>query len=164
MRIFFLPISRHMVNLERLPDRPLPAGTTPQDVLQTVRAAMGSHDRAKIDEARAEMAALGNAMKPEISHDAAPPPAEQRDPRPLADALLGTWSSGMITVAFTNDGTFTMTMLGGHQRSGHWSVNREGKLVADLGGRDQAADAWIAEDQLTVSAEGTALTLKRASN
>ena len=55
-------------------------------------------------------------------------------------------------------------MLGSTQRSGHWSVNSDGKLVADIAGRDQATDAWVANDQLTVSLGGEAITLSRTSS
>ena len=37
-------------------------------------------------------------------------------------------------------------------------------VIADLGGHQQATDAWIVDDRLTVSLGGSAVTLKRASS
>jgi hypothetical protein len=163
VRIYFLPISRHVVNLEHLPDRSLPEGTTPRTMLQDLKQAMHSHDRAQIDEVRAEMAGTEHALNAAISHDVAPPPEESRDQRPLAEALSGTWSNGPVTVTFGEDGAFSITMLGANERDGRWSVDGDGKLVADFDGRQQATDAWIVGDQLTVSLSGEAITLKRVA-
>jgi hypothetical protein len=163
VRIYFLPLSRHVVNLEQLPDRALPEGSTPQTIFQDFKQAIRSHDRTQLDEFRAELAGTAHAMQAGISHDAAPPPEERRDQRPLAEAIQGTWSNGPITVIFTGSGTFSITMLGANQRSGRWSVDGNGKLVADFAGREQTTDAWIVDDQLTVSLGGSAITLKRAS-
>lgn len=163
VRIYFLPSSRHVVNLERLPDRSLPEGTTPQGVMQQFAQAMRSHDRAWIDEVRAEMTGTQNAMMAGISHDASPPPEESRDQRPLGEAIQGTWSDGPIKAVFSADGTLSITMMGANERSGHWSVDGDGKLVTDLVGQDRATDAWIVGDRLTVSLGGQAITLKRES-
>lgn len=163
VRIYFLSISRHVVNLEQLPDRSLPEGTTPQAMMQTFKQALSSHDEAKVDAVRAEMAGTEHAMMAGVSHDAVPPPAESRDQRPLQETIQGTWSNGPITVVFSSDGTFAITMLGANERAGNWSVDGDGKLVADFDGRQQATDAWIAGDQLTVSLGGDAITLKRVT-
>jgi hypothetical protein len=77
------------------------------------------------------------------------------------EAILGTWSSGFMTVAFSPDGTVTATMLGGKQRRGRWSVDGSGRLRADVTGAAEAADAWVAGDQLTISVEGKGLTFRR---
>jgi hypothetical protein len=163
VRLYFLSISRHVVNLEQLPARSLPEGTTPQAVFQEYRQAMRSHDRAKLDEVRAEMAGTVNALQGGLSHDVAPPPDDRRDQRPLQDAIVGTWNNGPVTVVFGPEGTFSITLLRANQRSGRWSVDGNGQLVANLGGRGQATDAWIVGDQLTVSLGGSAFTLNRAS-
>ena len=123
-----------MVNLEHLPDHSLPEGTTPKTLIHEFKQALSSHDRAKIDEVRAEMAGTGNALKAGISHDAMPPPPDRRDQRPLAGAILGTRSDGPLTVTFSRAGAFRLTMLGANERTGRWSVDGDGKLVADLGG------------------------------
>jgi hypothetical protein len=163
VRIYFLSRSQHVVNLEHLPDRPLPAGSTPRTVFHDFKQAIFSDDRAQLDEVRAEIAGTANALKAGISDDPVPPPTANRDQRPLAEAIQGTWSNGPVTVAFSGSGTFTITVLGANARSGHWSVNGNGKLVADLGGQSQATDAWIVGDQLTVSLGDKAFTLQRGS-
>jgi hypothetical protein len=163
VRIYFLPISRHVVNLEHLPDRSLPEGTTVKTLAQELKQAVHSHDRAQIDELRAEMAGTGHAVNATISHDAVPPPEANQDQRPLADAIQGTWSNGPVTAVFSEDGSFSVTILGANEQDGHWSVDGNGKLVADFRGREQATDAWIAGGQLTVSLGGDAITLKRQS-
>jgi hypothetical protein len=93
-----------------------------------------------------------------------PPPRESRDQRPLAEAIQGTWSNGPVTVVFSGSGTFTVTILGANAQSGHWSVDGDGKLVADLGGHRGETDAWIVGDQLTVSLGDRAFTLNRTSS
>jgi hypothetical protein len=162
VRIYFLSISRHVVNLEQLPDRSLPDGSTPQTLFHEFKQVLLSRDRAKFDELRAEMAGTENAFRSGISHGAVPPSVDRRDRRPLAAAIRGTWSDGPVTVRFSEDGTFRLTILGANERSGHWSVDGDGRLVADFGGHDQATDAWIVGDQLTVSLGEDAITLQRA--
>jgi hypothetical protein len=163
VRIYFLSISRHVVNLEHLPDRGLPEGTTPQALMQEFGQALRSRDRAQLDEVRAEMAGTAHAMEAAISHDAVPPPESSRDQRPLGEAIQGTWSNGPIKAVFSEDGTFRITILGANEQSGRWSVDGNGKLVANFAGRARATDAWITGDQLTVSLGGSVVTLTRAS-
>jgi hypothetical protein len=58
-----------------------------------------------------------------ISHTpATPPAAADRDPRPLAQAILGKWQMGPMSMTFMPDGTMVATFMGGQQRQGHWSV------------------------------------------
>lgn len=165
VRVYYLPRRKLLVNMERLPDQPLPAGATgsPQAIVQGLAAAIHSHNETATAEARARMAAMADAMKSQLSDGAAPPPEGQRDPRPLAQAIVGTWSGGPISVTFAPDGTVRSTMPGGGQRSGHWSVDSSGKLETDVLGHDQAADAWITGDQLTISAQGMGFSFKRVS-
>src|SRR5947209_4540990 len=112
VRIYFLSISGHVVNLENLPDRSLADGTTPQAMAQEYKQALHSHDRAQIDEVRAEMAGTAHAFQAAFSENVAPPPEESRDQRPLAEAIQGRWSNGPITADFSQNGTFSITILG----------------------------------------------------
>jgi hypothetical protein len=93
-----------------------------------------------------------------------PPPApDQRDQRPLAQAIVGTWAAGPFRVTFEPDGT-VHALLGGREQRGHWSVDGSGRLHADaLGHRDEAGDAWVAGDALTISADGQGITLHRVT-
>jgi hypothetical protein len=166
VRIFYLPRSHRLVNLERLADRPLPADalTDPRRALRDLgQAIMGNlgGDVTKEAEARAELAAMGNAMTAQFAAAAVPPPVEARDPRPLAEAILGTWSGGMITVAFAADGSVVAKMPGGATHTGHWSVDPSGRLVSDLAGSADPAEAWVVGDHLTLAMAGRGVTLQR---
>jgi hypothetical protein len=131
---------------------------------QQFKQAMRPGNEAKRDELRAEMAGTANAMKVGFSREGVvPPPAGSRDERPLAEAIQGAWSNGAVTVTFSENGTFSVRMPLGNEQSGRWSVDGNGKLVADFGGRHQATDAWIEGNQLTVSLGGSAMTLPRVS-
>lgn len=161
--LYVLPRSHVILNLERMPDRPLPAGaTTAAAVIGAAITAVRSQDPVQAAEARAELAAIKNAMQPERSSVLTPPPADQRDPRPLAEAIVGSWQTGPISMAFLPDGTMVATLPGGRQESGRWSVGSDGRLHANVTGRDQATDAWVAGDILTISEGGRALAYRRA--
>jgi hypothetical protein len=163
VRVYFLPRSRRVVNLERLADPPLPPGITSRDVLATIGSALLSGNRRGINELRAQMAPVADAARAVRHEPVAPPPLEARDPRPLDQAIVGTWRSALMSVVFERDGAVTATMFGGMQRNGRWSVDRAGRLVSDVTGQNEAADAWVAADQLTILADGSALTFTRES-
>jgi hypothetical protein len=129
------------------------------DVLASVR----SHDPVRVAEARAELEAVKNAMQVERSSLATPPPAGERDPRPLAEAILGTWQTGPISMAFLPDGTTVVTVPGGRQHGGTWSIGSDGRLHIDASGRDQVTDAWVVGDVLTISQDGQGMAYRRAS-
>jgi hypothetical protein len=160
VRVYFLPRSRKVVNLERLPNAPLPDEVTPQGILKSLGAAIHSHNRREENEARAEIASLGDVVKASFAQSPAAPPPGARDPRPLDEAILGTWTNGLMKVTFSADGRVTTNMFGA-ARSGHWSVDPAGRLRADITGRLETADAWVAGNQLTVAAEGAGLTFTR---
>ena len=88
VRLYFLPTSRIVVNLERLPDPPVEIGAAARDIVQALGAAARFHDRRMLNEARASMAGLGNAMKAGFAQPLTPP-ADTQDPRPLGKAILG---------------------------------------------------------------------------
>ena len=162
--LYVLPRSRAIVNLERMPDRPLPAGvtTSPAAVMGVAMAALNPFDSVKSAEARAEIAAIGNAMHAQMAGAATPPPASQRDPRPLAEAILGTWQTGPISMTFMPDGTL-VAGLPGHQRQGRWSIGSDGRLHSDSTGPDRGSDAWVAGDVLTISENGEGMSYRRTA-
>ncbi len=159
VRLYFLPDSRVVVNLERLPDSSMGPGATPQDILQSLVSAVGFRDRRMLNEARAAMAGMGDALKSSFAQPVAPPPGA-RDPRPLSETILGTWSNGFVTARFLADGRVTSSVLG-REKAGRWSIDADGRLCADVTGQEQAVEAWVAGDRLTISAEGKGLTLTR---
>jgi hypothetical protein len=161
MRLFVLPDSHEIVNFERLPDAPLPEGAldSPAEAISAVAAGMRSHDQT----ARLQAMATMEAMKDATLAPAAPPPADQRDPRPLAEAIVGTWHLGPMAWTFAPDGTATGAMPNGRMEQGRWSVDGDGKLrMSGLGGEEDA-EAWVAGDILTVSLRGRAMNLQRAA-
>lgn len=164
VRLYYLPKSRRVVNLERLADRPLPAGalTSPLDALKALAPALRARDSAVRAEAGATLAAMEDAMRLEQARLATPPPASERDPRPLAEAIVGRWHGGPVSLEFAADGTVVATLLGGRERRGRWSVDAAGRLHANAMGHEQAGDAWVVGDALTMTADGEVITLRRA--
>ncbi|HEX8969693.1 MAG TPA: hypothetical protein VF937_17550, partial [Chloroflexota bacterium] len=155
--------SRKVVNLEVLPGPEVPQVTPAltHDLSETLRAAVRSHNETQVAEARALGKAVGDRFKQELQEAAVPPPARNRDPRPLAVAIVGSWSNPFMTVAFAGDGTATLTMPGGHSRPGRWSIGDDGKLHTDALGQKASAEAWISGDQLTIAMDGRGLTFTR---
>ncbi len=168
VKIYYLPHSHELVNMERFADTGLPADAmkSPQVVQELVKEAAHSHDPIQAAEARAHLATMGDALKAVMS-DAGPPPSSQRDPRPLAEAIVGDWSNAFMNVSFAADGTLSATMPGApgaRPRSGHWSVDSSGHLVSDvMGGGSMPTDAWVSGDQLTVSIDKNGLTFQRVT-
>ena len=170
VRLYYLPRSRKIVNLERLPDERF-QHATPQDLvhdikspelLRTFGAALHSHTRRETNEARATLTAMGEAMQAAFGPQAAPPspPPGARDPRALGQAIIGAWTNGLMTISFSADGRVTADTMG-HTQQGRWSIDPGGRLLADVMGQQQAAEAWISGDQLTITADGQGFTLTR---
>jgi len=160
VRAYFLPRSRQVVNVEILPNRSIAAGTTVRDALQTLVPGLLSRG-ADGNEARAEAAAIADAFqRSAFDPSPQPPPAGARYPRPLAEAILGTWTNPMFRVTFSEGGTVVIRMFSG-DRQGHWSVDATGRLRADIMGGGQTADAWIVGDRLTIAADGQGLVFTR---
>lgn len=162
--LYVLPRSHVILNLERMPDRPLPAGVTasPVEVMRVAATAVLSGDSLRAAEARAELSAIGNAVHVERVNAATPPPPDQRDPRPLADAILGTWQTGPMAMTFVADGTMVVALPGGRQERGRWSIGSDGRLHANTAGRDSSTDAWVAGDVLTIAENGQGMAYRRA--
>lgn len=167
VRLFYLPRSRRVVNFEQLPDRPLApdamaALASPGGAARMALSAFTKGSTTERAEAMANMAALGHALEAEMGPaDATPPPAEERDSRPLAEAILGTWRMGPATVAFMPDGTATIDMAG-IERRGPWSVGPDGRLHSPALGPGAAADAWVSGDTLTVRVDNRSMAFHRA--
>ncbi len=168
VRLYVTPRSHKVVNFEQLPDRVAPDATaiTPAAVLGQLGKAIFSRDQETRNETRAEMEAMGRSLKAQMGvtdAPATPPPASERDPRPLAQAILGKWQMGPMSMTFMPDGTMVATFMGGQQRQGRWSVGTDGKLHAEGAGSGGPADAWIAGDTLTISQDGGSAAFHRAN-
>jgi hypothetical protein len=160
VRVYFLPLSGKVVNFERLPNPTGIATSDTRDVLKSLGTAIFSTDMRKSNEARARIEALGDTLKTMMPHETAPPPLATREPRQLAAALIGSWSSSLMHLVFATDGTVTVNMLG-RQRTGHWSIDGDGRLRSDITGQPQIAEAWVSDDQLTVTLDGKGLIFTR---
>jgi hypothetical protein len=160
VRVYFLPRSRRVVNLERLPDRPLPEGAfeNPSEVVGQVARELGSHDRERQAEAMATMA----AMKDAVAGPGSPPPAGQADTRPLAEAIVGAWHGPLMNVTFAADGTATAAMATGMHLAGRWSVAGDGKLHLTGMGEDMVTEASVAGDALSLVMDGERMAFRRA--
>jgi hypothetical protein len=148
-----------IINLERLPNA-TPAPEMTRDGIVHALGATLSGNRREANEARAGIASAADALKAAIEGSSQPPSAAARDPRPLAEAILGTWKNPLVRVTFSANGLATVRMFGG-DKNGRWSVDPDGKLRAGLMGQEQSVEAWIAGDQLTIVAEGRAVTFTR---
>jgi hypothetical protein len=164
VRVYFLPRSKTVVNLEHLATPPLPAGTagSPAGIAQAALASFGSHDLNQRAEAMAQMAELKASMEQGLVPAATPPDPAARDPRPLAEAIVGTWRAGPIGLTFGSDGSLTTAMPAGHDLAGRWSVDRGGQLHAQIAGRDLTGEAWVAGDTLTIKEGSEGRQFQRA--
>ena len=161
MRLYYLPRSHRLVNFEHLPDHAVDPALlgSPLDALKSVGAGLFKGDEVARAEAMAQMAAMGNAMKPEEA--AGVPAPSLRDAQPLQQSLVGEWTSGMFDVVFGEDGTVRLKTPMGMDRSGTWSVDASGHLVSDITGSQEATDASVVNGMLTISIGGRAVLFRR---
>jgi len=166
VKVYFLPRSKTLVNLEQLPDRPLPAGTIDNagTFARAALAGLTSHDENAQAEARAEMAELRKGFQEGVVPATVEPSAEQANEPPLAEAIVGAWRAGPISVTFAADGTMSTVLPGGRDQPGHWSVDASGELHAQIAGRDMAGEAWVSGTTLTIKADGEARQFQRVSS
>jgi hypothetical protein len=163
VRVYYLPRSRTLVNLEQLPDRPLPTGTMDSagTLAKGTLAGLTSHDENAQAEALAEMAVLRKSFQEGVVPGTVEAPADQHDQPPLAGAIVGTWRAGPISMTFAADGTMTTDLPGGRGQPGHWSIDASGELHAQFAGRDMAGEAWVSGTTLTIKADGEAREFQR---
>ena len=81
-------------------------------------------------------------------------------PRPLAAAIIGSWRNHFAKATFTSNGRVTASVMGRHS-TGQWSVDTEGHLHAEIGGRTEIAQAIVSGDELRITLTGRVVTLAR---
>jgi hypothetical protein len=81
-------------------------------------------------------------------------------PRPLAEAIIGSWRNHFAKATFTSNGCVTASVMGRHS-AGQWSVDTEGRLHAAIGGRTEIAQASVNDDELRITLTGRVVTLAR---
>jgi hypothetical protein len=164
VRVYFLPRSRRVVNLEQLADPPIPTGSgAAQQILLGYAQALMSFDRTAIAESAAEVVALKHAVEGPALAAAADGRVRAQPSRLRADDLYGTWTNPVVTVTFMKNGIATMTMaIGGTRREGRWSVDANGKLVTDATGSLEPIDASLNDNKLTIVIDGQRVAFTRA--
>ena len=118
-----------------------------RDLKTSLGALKHAHSRQEANEIRAQVAGAVDRMSVGFTDSRLHATEEPRDPGPLGELLVGSWSNEMMTVTFRNDGTVTVRMAG-HEREGNWSVDFDGRLSSNITGRQEAADASVSGDQL----------------
>jgi hypothetical protein len=159
VRAYYLPLSKRIVNLERLPNASAPPELTRDGIVRAIGATL-SGSRREANEARAGIASVGDALKAAFDRSQQPPSSAARDPRPLAQAILGTSANPLVRVTFSEDGLATVRMFGG-DKNGRWSVDADGRLHASVMGHEQSVEAWVAGETLSIVADGRTITLTR---
>ena len=160
VRAYYLPLSKMIVNLERLPNASGPPELTRDGIVRAIGATL-SGNRREANEARAGIASASEALKAAFDGSRQAPSSAPRDPRPLAEAILGTWANPLVSVTFSADGLATVRMFGG-DKNGRWSIDPDGRLRAAIMGHEQSIEAWVAGDTLSIAVEGRTITLTRS--
>jgi hypothetical protein len=164
VRLYYLPRSRRVANLEILPGRRSTEDMLghPAQTLESLAAAVFSGDATRRAEAFADVASAARAWQTEQHETIATAEAASADRRPLAEAIVGRWEvAGLAHVDFRDDGTVIVRRPIGGDARGRWSVGVDGRLHADVMGEDQATDARVAGDVLTLTIDGTTLAFHR---
>jgi hypothetical protein len=163
VRAYYLPRTRRLVNLERLPNPPLPSGPgEARDMLGRLARAFVARDPVARAEARAQAAGLIDAARESIVE---PSDAPRRGVAGglVRETLVGKWTHPLVSVTFVEDGTATVTTMMGATQAGHWSVDGHGRLLTDVTGTMEPTDAAIDDSRLTIQLEGRRLTFTRAA-
>ena len=163
VRAYYLPRTRRLVSLERLPNPPLPSGPDEaRDMFGRIARALVSRDPVAFAEAKASAAGLVDAVRESIV-DASEAPSGRVAGGLGRGALVGRWTHPLLNVVLAEDGTATITTIAGASRAGHWSVDAQGRLLTDVTGTMEPTDAVLDGDHLTIQLEGRRLTFTRAS-
>jgi hypothetical protein len=163
VRVYYLPRSGRVVNLERLPNRPLPTGPgAAREILENVVGAMRRHDRGALAEAGATVAAVADAIRGPLMHSGDGGSDCTRS-HLTDDAMCGTWTNPLITITFARDGTASVSAVGRTRHVARWSIDARGRLLTDATGTMQPADAEIAGDQLRIALDGQQMAFTRVA-
>ena len=162
VRAYYLPRTRKLVNLERLPSPPLPSGPDEaRDMFGRIAAALVSRDPVASAEARASAAGLIDAGHSII--EPSDSPSGLATGGLVRRSLVGKWTHPLLTITLAEDGMATVTTIAGATQAGHWVVDSQGRLLTDATGTMEPMDAALDDDRLTIQLEGRRLTLTRAA-
>jgi hypothetical protein len=164
VRAYYLPRTRKLVNLERLPNPPLPTGPDEaRGMFGRMARAFATGNPAAFADARANAAGLLDAAQDVIrepSHAASGSVAGGL----VREALVGRWTHPLVTMMLADDGRATVTTMAGSSEAGHWSVDGHGRLLTDVTGTMEPIDAVLDGGRLTIQLEGRRLTFTRPAD
>jgi len=163
VRAYYLPRTRKLVNLERLPNPPLPAGPDEaRGMFGRMARAFATGDPVAFADARANAAGLLDAGQ-ELLRESSNPASGRAAGGLVREALVGTWTHPLVTVILAETGAATVTTVLGSTQAGHWSVDGLGRLLTDVTGTMEPTDAVLEGGRLTIQLEGRRLTFTRAA-
>src|SRR4249919_1488254 len=149
VRAYYLPRTRRLVNLERLPNPPLPAGPDEaRGMFGQMARAFASGNPVAFAEARANAAGLLDAAQ-ELIREPSNAASGRVAGGLVREALVGRWTHPLVTVKLAEDGTATVTTIVGSTEAGHWSVDGHGRLLTDVTGTMAPTDAVLDGGSLT---------------
>lgn len=162
VRAFYLPRTRRLVNLERLPNPPLPANSDEaRDMFGDIARAFVSGDRTALAEARANAAGLIDEAQKTFGRRSDDAPSEAVAGGLSREAIVGTWNHSLLTVRFAESGMATVTTIMGATQTGHWSIDADGRLLTDVTGTMAPTDATLDNGRLTIEFDGRRLAFNR---
>lgn len=192
VRVYYLPRSNYVVNVEQTRDDPIAGSPSVPDTTGTIDAnpfarddrgtfgsdpfgqdilgSLGSDPFASGwpagNEAESSVQTTVDPIEERFNQQMTSPTGMVSEPPSLADAIVGTWRSPMMTATFRADGTVEGTARSGMKRTGHWSVGDDGLLQTDVLGSNQAVEAKVQGDQLTITLGGgrVGLTFDRVAS
>jgi hypothetical protein len=100
------------------------------------------------------------ASRKVVNFEALTPETPVSAPRPLAQAIIGSWRNHFAKATFTADGRVSASVMGRHS-AGEWSVDTDGRLHAEIAGRREVAEASVTDDELRITLTGRVVTLAR---
>ena len=160
VRAYYLPRTRKLVNLERLPNPPLPSSPEEaRDMFGRIAHALATHDPDAL--ARANAGGLMDAAKSIVESSDAP--GGRVAGGLVREALVGTWTHPLVTVTLAENGTATLRTMAGSTQAGHWAVDSRGRLLTDVTGTMEPTDAALDDGRLTIQLEGRRVTFSRAA-
>jgi hypothetical protein len=157
VRAYYLPRTRRLINLERLPNPHVPSGPDEaRNMLGRMARALVTRDPV----ARADAAGLIDVAQKSI--------VEFSDTQSgrvagglVREVLVGRWTHPLVTVTLAEDGTATVTTIAGSTQAGHWSEDSQGRLLTDVTGTMEPMDAALDGGRLTIQLDGRRLTFSR---
>jgi len=162
VRAYYLSRTRRLINLERLPNPPLPSSPDEvRDMFGRIARSIISRDPVASAEARARAAGLFDAVQGAMVERSDLPSGPAAGGL-VRSALVGRWTHPLVTITLAEDGTATVTTIAGASQAGHWSVDSQGRLLTDATGTMQPTDAALDGDRLTIQVGHRRVTLTRA--